>query len=118
MNRLPLLVSIVVLSAAASCGPKSKPADPGGGAGAGTDAPAPTSWVEMNHEQRIDFMKNSVVPTMAPLFPRAAGGGAPGTASIIRPRCSSPKSMRFLSWFISTQLAPRHQHRRGSAGPG
>jgi hypothetical protein len=39
--------------------------DAGSGAGAGSDS---FNWEAMTHQQRMDYMKKTVVPTMKPLF--------------------------------------------------
>ncbi len=67
MNRLTLIACATLFAAA--CGSKSKPADTtGGGGDTGGGTAAPASWAEMNHEQKIDFMKTSVMPTMKAMF--------------------------------------------------
>jgi cytochrome c551/c552 len=48
-----------LLLAAAACGPKSAPAN-----AVLPDVP----FEQLDHDQKIQFMKESVVPTMAPLF--------------------------------------------------
>jgi hypothetical protein len=40
----------------------------GSGAGAGSGSADSFNWEAMTHEQRMDYMKKTVVPTMKPLF--------------------------------------------------
>lgn len=74
MKRLLVLASLMI----AACGSKSpSPTPPGGGggsaAGSGTAEAAKPALPDvpfdsLDHEQRIQFMKEVVVPAMAPLF--------------------------------------------------
>jgi hypothetical protein len=62
-------LSSLLLAAAtvAACGPK-----PGGGAGPGSAQVAlpDVPFDELDHDQRFDFMKQVVVPTLGPMFKR------------------------------------------------
>jgi hypothetical protein len=52
-----------VLLCAAACGSKSKtPVEPH------ETEPAPDTFKDMNHDQRVEFMKTVVMPTMKPIF--------------------------------------------------
>lgn len=62
MTRLFVLPSALILLAATACGGgRTEPAKP-------ASAAAPTAYKDMNLEQRETFMKEVVVPTMAPLW--------------------------------------------------
>lgn len=62
-----LLLAAAVAAASSACGPK-----PGGGTGPGSarvvlpDVP----FDQLDHDQRFDFMKQVVVPTLGPMFKR------------------------------------------------
>jgi len=57
-----------LLLAVVACGPKP---GPGGGAGGSATGVLPdVPFDEYDHEQKIQFMKQKVMPTMAPLFQR------------------------------------------------
>jgi mono/diheme cytochrome c family protein len=65
-----LLVSLIVILAA-SCGPKTAPpANPTPPEPTAAPAPAPATMAfkDMNEEQKATFMKETVVPTMKPIF--------------------------------------------------
>jgi hypothetical protein len=61
------LFAVAVVLAAAACGPKpSTTTTPG--SGEATVALPDVPFDKLDHEQRIEFMKQKVVPTMKPLF--------------------------------------------------
>lgn len=58
----------VLLLAAAACGPKSSSATLPGDDTTAVSVLPDVPFEELDHEQRIQFMKEQVVPTMRPLF--------------------------------------------------
>lgn len=66
MKRLAVLVTLFV----AACGSKSpsQTTTPGGGSDSATAALPDVPFDKLDHDQQIQFMKEKVVPTMAPLF--------------------------------------------------
>ncbi|MFT2139538.1 hypothetical protein, partial [Bacillus cereus] len=56
-----------LLFALVACGPKPLPEGGGGGGGATAVLPD-VPFEQLDHDQRIQFMKQVVVPTMKPLF--------------------------------------------------
>lgn len=57
------LLAVLFLLVAAACGPK-----PGGSTPGATGVLPDVPFDQLDHDQRIAFMKEKVVPTMAPLF--------------------------------------------------
>ncbi len=64
MKRSVVLASLLV---AAACGSKS-PATTTGGSETATAVLPDVPFEQLDHDQQIQFMKQKVVPTMAPLF--------------------------------------------------
>jgi mono/diheme cytochrome c family protein len=63
--------ALIVVLLAAACGSKSSSSTTptGGGGGSAVAAPLPdVPFESLDHDQRIQFMKEVVVPTMGPLF--------------------------------------------------
>jgi hypothetical protein len=58
------LLAVVLFVATAACGQKPGGTTPGGATGVLPDVP----FEQLDHDQRIQFMKEKVVPTMSALF--------------------------------------------------
>jgi hypothetical protein len=68
LRRSLFLLSFVPLLAACASSPGPGPAAATGAQTAGTAAPPGTAWKDMNHEQRLAYMKSTVFPKMKDLF--------------------------------------------------
>jgi hypothetical protein len=62
------LTFLAALFLAAACGGKSTPTTTTGGEGTAVAVLPDVPFDQLDHDQQIQFMKEKVVPTMAPLF--------------------------------------------------
>ena len=68
MKLLALLASLVVAAACGSKAPATTTTTGGGDTGSATPVLPDVPFEKLDHDQQIQFMKEKVVPTMAPLF--------------------------------------------------